>query len=81
MRSDVKVRFLKFRQYFPQLQADIAKNSADAMVNTDFHGIRHGFPQCCVFRCFVCVICVYCDVVHRRVSISFLVGRAVAGFS
>ena len=39
MSSDVKVRFLKFRQYFPSLQADIAKNSADAMVNTDFHKI------------------------------------------
>ena len=43
-------------------------------LGTDFHKI--------VFiRALFVLICVYCDVVHRRVSISFLVGRAVAGFS
>ena len=39
------------------------------------------FHNVVFFGALFVLICVYCDVVDRRVSVSFLVGRAVAEFS
>ena len=54
------------------MQADIAKNSAEAVVNTDSHKIVGTDFHNIVFICAVFVIiCVYCDVVvDKRVTIS-----------
>ena len=54
------------------MQADIAENSVDAMVNTDSHKIVGTDFHNIVFICAVFVIiCVYCDVVvDKRVTVS-----------